>query len=94
MIKVGPYETFSHNYSARQSSSLTIKLDGAIMAKMRFKEPICDPLRMIQMHPASPHRAELVAQLRAAGTPEADIVELLKVAPSKYMRDKMKKEGK
>jgi len=91
MIKVGPYETFSHSYSQRQDSSLTIKLSGMIVAKMRFKEPICDPLRQIQMYPANPYRAELIGQLRAAGVPSEDIVSLLRVNPSKYMMAKKNK---
>lgn len=91
MIKVGPYETFSHSYSQRQDSSLTIKLSGMIVAKMRFKEPICDPLRQIQMYPANPHRQELIGQLVASGVSSEDIVSLLRVNPSKYMMAKKNK---
>lgn len=91
MIKVGPYETFSHSYSNRQDSSLTIKRDGMILCKMRFKEPICDPLRQIQMYPGNVYRAELIGQLQAAGVPSEDIVALLRVAPSKYMIAKKNK---
>lgn len=85
MIKVGPYETFSHSYTHRQTPSLTIKRDGMILARMRFKEPICDPLRQIQMYPANPYRAELIGQLVASGVSSDDILDLLRVAPSKYM---------
>ena len=91
MIKVGPYETFSHSYSQRQDSSLTIKRDGMIMARMRFKEPICDPLRQIQMYPANVYRQELIGQLRASGVSSDDIVSLLRVSPSKYMTAKKNK---
>jgi len=91
MIRVGPYETFSHSYSSRQDSSLTIKRDGMILARMRFKEPICDPLRQIQMYPANPYRQELIGQLRAAQVPEEDIAEIMKVRDSRYMVAKKNK---
>jgi len=94
MHKVNGYILTSNSHSSRQDSSLMIKRDGIIYARMRFKEPICDPLRQIQMYPTNPYRAELICQLRAAQVPEEDIAAIMRPTISKYYVAKMAKENK
>ena len=94
MHKVNGYTLTSNSHSSRQDSSLMIKRDGIIYARMRFKEPICDPLRQIQTNPSNPYRGQLVEMLISNGVPSEDIMALLKPSPSKYYVAKMAKEKK
>lgn len=92
MIKIGPYTASSNNASKRQSASLCIKnADGVIMCKMRFEEPLSDPLRIIQTDPTSKYRKEFVERLVAAGVPASDVAMILRPTPTKYFLSKLKK---
>lgn len=94
MHKVNGYTLTSNSHSTRQASSLTIKKDNVIYARMRFKEPICDPLRQIQINPSNPYRAALIEQLKSNGVTDSDVQALLRPTPSKYYVAKMLKEKK